>query len=298
MQWLRNILPVLGNYVQNLRVADILDIAIVAFLIYRVLMFVRRTNAKNVTKGIFFLLLVMWVSEFFHLNVINYLIGRTFEMGLIALIVLFQPELRSFLESFGNGEFRHLFGVNRVNTEKMDSVIAQTVMACEEMSRDKIGALIVFEREISLENFFATGTIIRAEVSSQLLRNLFYPKAPLHDGAVIIRGALVECAGCVLPLSANTHLSRDLGTRHRAGVGISEVGDSVTVIVSEETGAISLATAGVLKRNLSRDMLENLLRKELIPDTEKSSKNGTKLLRKNKTGGEGKGVGLRGGRSH
>ena len=274
MQWIHKILPVLENYLQMLRVSDIIDIAIIAFLIYRILTFVRKTKARHVVSGILVLLLVLWLSELLKLHVVSFLIGKTFEMGLIAVIILFQPELRSFLESFGNGSFRSFLSFKRVSEKAMEGVIAQTAMACEEMSQARVGALIVFERDISLDNYVATGTLIQADVSSQLLRNLFYPKAPLHDGAVIIRGTAIESAACVLPLSANSNLSRDLGTRHRAGVGISEVSDAVVVIVSEETGSISLAIAGVLKRNLSMDMFESLLRKELLTETDKRGRKG------------------------
>lgn len=265
-------LPTLRNYISTIGPGDILDIVIITFLVYRLLTFVRKTNAMNVIKGVFALIAVMWFSEIIGLDVINYLIGKTFEMGLIAVIVLFQPELRTLLESFGNGRIRHIFLAPHFDEKNIERTIAQTIMACEDMARDRVGALIVFEREISLDNYIATGTLVQADASSQLLRNLFYPKAPLHDGAVIIRGSSIESAACVLPLSPNSNLSRDLGTRHRAGVGISEVSDAVVIIVSEETGSISLAIGGVLKRNLSSDMFESLLRKELIVEIEKPGK--------------------------
>ena len=147
-----------------------------------------------------------------------------------------------------------------------EGVIAQVVIACETMSRQKVGALIVFERETSLSEYFKTGTILNAQVSSELIRNIFFPKASLHDGAMVIQGDRIAAAGCVLPLSENTHLSSDLGTRHRAGVGMSEVSDAIVVIVSEESGAISVAQGGMLKRHLAPQMLEKLLRNELITD--------------------------------
>ncbi len=277
MEYIREALPVFRNYLSTIDLGDVLDILIIAFLIYRVLTLVRKTNAMNVVKGILILLAVMWIAELVGLSVITYLIGKTFEMGLIAVIILFQPELRSLLESFGNGRIRNLLREPQFNEKDIERTITQTVVACKDMARDKVGALIVFERDITLDNYIASGTLIQADVSAQLLRNLFYPKAPLHDGAVIVRGSVIESAACVLPLSANNNLSRDLGTRHRAGVGISEVSDAVIVIVSEETGAISLATAGVLKRNLSADMFESLLRKELMPNEGKNGNSGKKF---------------------
>jgi diadenylate cyclase len=182
------------------------------------------------------------------------------------------------IDHLSNMRLKKIFGIHKPQQE-MDPVISQTVMACETMSRERIGALIVFEREIRLEDYAKTGTIIDGQVSEQLLRNIFFPKASLHDGAMIIREGRVVAAGCVLPLSDSKRLSADLGTRHRAGVGMSEVSDAVVVIVSEETGAISVAVGGMLKRHLAPQTLERLLRNELCPKEENKEENLAVMLR-------------------
>lgn len=172
----------------------------------------------------------------------------------------------------GSVRLRSFFGTARPKAA-MDNVIAQTVMACEVMSREKVGALIVFAREVRLDEYFKTGSLIDGIVSEQLIRNIFFPKAALHDGAMIIRDGKIAAAGCVLPLSDSSHLSADLGTRHRAGVGMSEASDAVVVIVSEETGTISVAVDGMLKRHLAPQTLERLLHSELCPDTASEEEN-------------------------
>jgi diadenylate cyclase len=176
------------------------------------------------------------------------------------------------LDHLGNVKLRNFFSSSKP-LQEMDAVIAQTVMACEIMSREKVGALMVFARDQRLEEYFKTGTQIDGQVSEQLIRNIFFPKAALHDGAMIIRDGLIAAAGCVLPLSESSRLSADLGTRHRAGVGMSEVSDAVVVIVSEETGTISAAVGGTLKRHLAPQTLERLLRNELVPAQEKQEGN-------------------------
>ena len=199
------------------------------------------------------------------MNALNFLLNQVLTVGIIALVVLFQPELRRAMDHLGNVKLGTLLTPKQTDTE-MHTVIAQTVMACEVMSREKVGALIVFARETPMDEFFKTGTMIEGRVSEQLIRNIFFPKASLHDGAMIVCNGRVTAAGCVLPLSENTRISADLGTRHRAGLGISEATDAVTVIVSEETGTISVAVGGMLKRHLAPQTLERLLRKELCPE--------------------------------
>lgn len=189
------------------------------------------------------------------------------------------------INHLGSVQLRKFFGVGKP-VQETDNMIAQTVSACETMSREKVGALIVLEQEHRLDEYFKTGTVIDAQVSEQLLRNIFFPKAALHDGAAIFRDGRVAAAGCVLPLSNNTHLSPDLGTRHRAGVGISEVSDAIVIIVSEETGTISVAEGGMLKRHLAPQTLEKLLRSKLLPDPEESKGRLGALLDRRK-GGQG-----------
>ena len=197
----------------------------------------------------------------------NRLLQKTVELGLIALVIIFQPELRRLLERMGSKTFPS-FGSKPLETLGMDNVISQTIAACTQLSSTKTGALIVFERGVTLDEQMRSGTTVNSDVTAELLKNIFYPKAPLHDGAVVIRDGRIAAAGCVLPLTSNTNLSPDLGTRHRAGIGMSEHSDAVVVIVSEETGGISIAVDGMLKRRLSAETFEAILRSELLPAEE------------------------------
>ena len=252
------------SYIKTIGIADAIDILIVAFLIYKAIQFVRRTNSRNVALGIIMLVVVLIVSYLFRLTMINFLLRKAMELGLIALVILFQPELRRLLERVGSS-----FSYNRsFSTPEMETAISQTVSACTEMSEERTGALIIFERGVELGTIMSTGTIINSDVTAELLKNLFYNKAPLHDGAVIIREGRIAAAGCVLPLTQSRNLSKDLGMRHRAGIGLSEESDAVVIIVSEETGAISLAVDGMLKRHLNAAALTQLLHSELIVDEE------------------------------
>lgn len=259
------------NYLSTMRLSDVVDVLIVAAIIYLVIAFVRRTNTYRVARGLVLLVLVLWISEIAGLAMLNSLLRRGFELGLIALVILFQPELRRLLERVGSGKLSSFIGAQN-EMQTIEAVITQTALACQDMSGTKTGALIVFERTTSLNDPMSTGTIINADVTAELLRNIFYPKAPLHDGAAIIREGRVAAAGCMLPLSQNASLSRDLGMRHRAGIGMSEHSDAVVAIVSEETGSISVAIDGMLKRHLSPEMLEKILRAELMPQTEEKKR--------------------------
>ena len=272
---------------RTMQPADIADILLVTFLVYKGIQLVRATSTARIAKAVVFLLLLAWATELLELHVLNFLLARVLELGLIALVVLFQPELRRMLDHLGSMRFQKLFGIHR-DEQVMVPVITQTVAACEAMSREKVGALIVFERESPMDEFMRTGTTLDAQVSEQLIRNIFFVKAPLHDGAMIVRDGRIAAAGCVLPLSSSDRLSADLGTRHRAGVGMSEVSDAVVVIVSEETGAISVAVGGMLKRHLAPQTLERLLRNELIVDDEKEKTKTLRLrLHKKEKGGDG-----------
>lgn len=264
--------------VKTMGVADVIDILIVAYLIYKAIWFVRRTNSYNLAKGLILILVVLVVSEFTHLTMINFVLRKAVELGLIALLILFQPELRRILERMGSS-----FSTNRMaESPVIQTAIAQTVLACSDMSASKTGALLIFERNVKLGAIMNTGTIINADVTAELIKNLFFNKAPLHDGAVIIRGGRVAAAGCVLPLTQSQNLSKDLGMRHRAGIGLSEQSDAVVVIVSEETGAISVAIDGMLKRHLTAQMLDRLLHSELVSDEEDTENRSgfTAMLRK------------------
>ena len=258
------------NYLSTMGISDFLDIIIVAYLIYKAIGFVRRTNSNNLAKGLVVFLLALWGSDIFSLTMINFLLRKTAELGLIALLILFQPELRRLLERMGSG-----FASGRSSSGTvMDSAISQTVQACCDMSASKTGALIIFERGVALNSIISTGTVINADTTAELLKNMFFNKAPLHDGAVIIRDGRIAAAGCVLPLTQRTNLSKDLGMRHRAGIGLSEESDAVIIVVSEETGAISAAIDGMLKRHLSGEALDKLLRGELIREEDSTEKHG------------------------
>ena len=252
--------------------SDYVDIALVAFLIYKLLPLIRTPSTKRIAGAVAGILVVVWVADIAELYTISWILNQFLSIGFLAVVILFQPELRRMLDRLGSMRLRTLLGTNKP-TQEMDSIITQTVMACETMSREKVGALIVFAREAQLEEYFKTGTRINGQVSEQLIRNIFFPKAALHDGAMIIRNGQIAAAGCVLPLSESSRLSSDLGTRHRAGVGASETSDAVVVIVSEETGTISVAVGGMLKRHLAPQTLERLLRNELIPAQKEQDSN-------------------------
>lgn len=259
-----NAIQMLLQQIARMQWSDYVDIALVALLIYKLLPLFRTPTTARIASVVIVVVLVAGLTDLLNLYTINFILNQFLAVGILAVVILFQPELRRMLDHLASTvRLRALFSNKPV--AEMENVIAQTVMACEVMSREKIGALIVFAREDRLEEYFKTGTQIDGIVSEQLLRNIFFPKAALHDGAMIIRGGRVAAAGCVLPLSDSNHLSADLGTRHRAGVGMSEHNDSVVVIVSEETGTISVAEGGMLKRHLASQTLEKLLRNALCP---------------------------------
>ena len=260
MEALRTALERSLNLLMTMGIADIIDILLVAYLIYKAIWFVRKTNSYNLAKGIIVFLLVMLLADLFGLKMISFALRKTAELGLIALVILFQPELRRLLEKMGSG-FSSARG--EIGTE-IDSAIAHTVLACSEKASSRTGALVIFERGVKLNEIMSTGTIINADTNAELIKNIFFNKAPLHDGALVIRDGRIAAAGCVLPLTKSTNLSKELGMRHRAGIGLSEQSDAVVVIVSEETGAISVAIDGMLKRHLTAATLERLLRAELI----------------------------------
>ena len=244
--------------------SDYLDIIVVAFLIYKLLPMIRTPSIMRIARTVLAIVIIAWVTDAMKLHTISFILNQFLAVGILAFVILFQPELRRMLDHLGNVKLRNFFGSSKP-VQEMDAVIAQTVMACEIMSREKIGALIVFAREQRLEEYFKTGSQIDGQVSEQLIRNIFFPKASLHDGAMIIRDGRIAAAGCVLPLSDSVRLSADLGTRHRAGVGMSEASDALVVIVSEETGTMSVAVGGMLKRHLAPQTLEKLLHNELCP---------------------------------
>ena len=286
MEMITNLLAVVVRFLMTIKIADILDITIMAYLVYQLLKLVKSTKAASLLKGLLVFLMALWLSTIFKLNGINFILNRMMELGILALIILFQPEIRRILEQVGSSRFAG-FGLfsKEQKAGTMEHAIGQTVLACTEMSKSRTGVLIVFEREILLDDLVRSGTVLDAAVSNELLKNIFFVKAPMHDGAVIIRQGRVLGAGCMLPLSKNVNLSRDLGMRHRAGIGMSENSDAVVVIVSEETGSISVAIGGMLKRHLMPETLENLLRNELLPqESAETDKHRIRLFRR-KDGG-------------
>ena len=260
----------IGRYLLTLKLTDILDIAIMAFVLFKVMVLVQSTKAASLLKGLLVFMAALFLSSILNLNGINFILSGMVDMGVLALIILFQPELRRILEQMGSRRFM-AFLTRTADGNVIEKTIHQTVQACSDMSQTRTGALIVFEREMLMDDLVRSGTVLDAAVSSELLKNIFFVKAPMHDGAVIVRSGRVLGAGCMLPLSKNVNLSRDLGMRHRAGIGMSENSDAVVVIVSEETGSISVAIGGMLKRHLKAETLEILLRNELLHDDEDES---------------------------
>jgi len=246
----------------SMRFADILDIIIVAAILYVVFTHLHSTSAFRIAAAIVLVLAITGLTGVARMRVLNFILSKILEIGVIALVIVFQPELRRFLEKVG-AKSLHLLNTKRNDMTIDQRTVATVVSACETLAKERTGVLLVFERDFALDDYFKSGTIIDAEISSELIRNLFFTKAALHDGAVIIKNGRIAAAGCVLPLTENTGISSDLGTRHRAGIGMSEETDAVVVIVSEETGTISVATNGMLKRHLTPEMLRYLLLQEL-----------------------------------
>ena len=246
---------------QTIRIWDVLDILIVSLIIYKILTFMRKTNASSVIKGIIFLLVIAWLSNLFNMNVVNYLLKQIFDMGVIVLIVLFQPELRKIFEQVGSSRINIIFR-KRIRLENAEAVLQSVISAAKSMAKSKTGAIIVFEREIELNDYAVTGIKLDAAISSELIQSIFYYNSPLHDGALLIRDGRILSAACMLPLSNNINFSRDLGMRHRAGVGITERSDAVVIIVSEQTASISVA---VLILSTARELRQRVVQILKVP---------------------------------
>ena len=277
MEAVSNFFANAGRYLLTIQISDIIDILVIAFIIYKLLRLIKRTNSVKILATVVVILALLWVSRMFDLFTVNYLLSKVLELGFLALVVVFQPELRRIIDQVANSSVNKLFRVGGYG-DGTDNTITQTVVAATELSRRREGALIVFERSIKLDDVTKTGTLVNADVGSELLRNIFYPKAPLHDGAVIIRNNRILAAGCMLPMSGNVNISKDLGMRHRAGIGMSERSDAVSVIVSEETGAISVAVGGMIKMRLTPETLERLLQNELRAEEPQGKKSTLKSI--------------------
>lgn len=249
-----------SNIVSGVALTDILDILIVAFVIYKILEFIRESRAEQLVKGILFIIFAMLVSDALHLYTLNWILNSAMTLGAFAIVIIFQPELRNGLEHMGRGRwFRSLI---KVDSNQAKKIIENVVQAIKCASEKKTGELIVLEQRTPLTNISQTGTFLNADISAEIIGNIFYEGAPLHDGAVIIRGDKIYAAACVLPLTENKNLPSELGTRHRAGIGISEISDAFVLIVSEETGQISIAREGKIRRNVSYKTVERDLRIE------------------------------------
>lgn len=249
----------LKDIIMNITVRDIVDMAVIAYFTYRLFMLIRETRAEQLVKGIFVLVFATWASGFFRLYTVNWLLRNTMTVGVLALLIVFQPELRRALEFLGRGGI--LFGIqqNESLDEQTRKLIDEVVLAVQSLAKKKIGALIVLERETGIGEFIETGVTLDAVVTSALLQTIFATNTPLHDGAIVIKDNRITSAGCLLPLTESRRLSKELGTRHRAGLGISENSDAIAIIVSEETGVISTAQGGRLSRYLDAKTLKEML---------------------------------------
>lgn len=253
-----SILNISDKLVGNIGINDIIDIVIVAIVLYKLFMLIRETRAEQLTKGIFAMVIFTGISEVFKLYTINWILKQVMTVGALAILIMFQPELRRALEHLGRSRFLTK-GFLSMEESQVAKIVDELVIAISSLSRQKIGALIVFEKSTGLNEIIETGTYIDADISSGLLINIFIPNTPLHDGAVIVRRDKIMAAGCFLPLTDNQTLSPTLGTRHRAALGISEKSDALTVVVSEETGAISIAENGKISRYLDNKTLKKVL---------------------------------------
>jgi len=260
------------NTIFRITINDVIDILIVAYIFYKMLMFIKDTRAAQVLKGILFLLVATQLSDIFNLHTLYWLLVNTLQFGVIAALIIFQPELRAGLEHIGRTKFNFFVkgGLN-ISEEALNKNIEEIIEALYSLSRQKIGALIIMERQTRIGDIINTGTIIDGEVSRQLLINIFIPNTPLHDGAVVIRDNQVKAAACFLPLTQSKDLSKDLGTRHRAAIGVSEVSDCISLIVSEETGDVSIAKSGKIYRGISKERMSNILRSNLKITAEEKS---------------------------
>jgi len=256
---------------------DVIDVVIISLVVYKLLGFIRMSRAEQLAKGLLILVVASFISDTFNFYTLNWILSKVLDVGLIALVVVFQPELRRGLEYIGRGKFgSKQFSMDK---ERMKETADVLVRAVEYFAATKLGALIVIERETALYDIAETGTIINASLSEPLIENLFYKGSPLHDGAVIIRDDRILAAACVLPLTENSNLSKDLGTRHRAGLGITEVSDAIVLIVSEETGIISMAVDGKLSRFLDLKTVEKMLLNHFMSKFARR-KNGKVLVKK------------------
>ncbi len=273
------------DFIRVLRINDMVDVFIVAIAVYYFMMVIKGTRAVQLIKGVLVIVAVYMTSSVLKLYTLNYILGALVQVAMFGVIVIFQPELRALLEKMGTLKVGHILGIAADpfgERQELETVIDNIARASVKMSATRTGALIVVERHTRLGEYMNSGTIINANVSAELLTNIFTPNTPLHDGAVIIGGNKIITAGCVLPLTANSNLSSELGTRHRAALGLSETSDAVIVVVSEETGKISIAVNGALTRNLTELTLKKALTKLLAVDLDTGHSSVKQIFRKTK----------------
>lgn len=259
-----------NNYILILKdnpfrvITTILDICIVILLFYGFFKVVRGSRAWQLIKGIAFLVIATWISRLLNFNILNSILAGIMNWGVIAIVIIFQPEIRRALEQLGTNKITKYFGINSDIATKTKEDIYKVVIATMELSKTKTGALIVIERDINIQDIISTGIPMNSEVSPQLLVNIFVPRTPLHDGAVVISNNKIAAAACVLPLADNADIARELGTRHRAAVGVSKESDSIAVVVSEETGKVSIAKDGILIADVKEDALKKILISNIV----------------------------------
>lgn len=267
---MENALDYIFSYLKLIRVSDFIDIFLVAVIIFYLIKWLQETRAMQLVKGIVLLFVVTVLSDWANLTVINYILSAVVQVGVFAIVVIFQPELRSILEKMGRSKVGRILDFATMNSESVkageNAIFDEIVNAVDDLSKTKTGALIVIERDTKLGDHTKRGIKLDADISSELIENIFFKNSPLHDGAVIVRNGRIHSAGCLLPLTSNNNLSSELGTRHRAALGISEVSDALIIVVSEETGKISIAIGGALTRNVSREPLRHALERFLSTD--------------------------------
>ncbi|WP_446897955.1 diadenylate cyclase CdaA [Clostridium sp. LBM24168] len=263
------LLQMLVNSIKYISLSSIMDILVVSYILYKAYMLMKETRAEQLIKGIVLLIFLIPISSLFNLTMLNWILTKTLTIGVLSVVIIFQPEIRSALEHLGRTAFtdKHIFD----DEEAMIKIITEIVNAVENLSRSKTGALIIIEQITGLEDIIKTGTRLDAILSSALLENIFVVNTPLHDGATVVKNDRIAAAGCFLPLTDNENLNKKLGTRHRAGIGISEKSDALVIIVSEETGIISLAVHGRITRDYTKDRLRNLLIRIMKNRSEKQS---------------------------
>ncbi|WMJ80390.1 diadenylate cyclase CdaA [Clostridium sp. MB40-C1] len=252
-----DVINMIISTVQNISITSILDIIVVSYIFYKIYMLMNETRAEQLLKGILLIILLIPISSLLHLTTLNWILNKTLTIGVLSFVIIFQPEIRKALEHIGRSAFtdKHIFE----DEEKADKIITEIVNAVENLSKSRTGALIVIEQATGLGDVIATGNYLDAAISAALLENIFVVNTPLHDGATIIRNDRIAAAGCFLPLTNNNDINKQLGTRHRASIGISEISDALTIVVSEETGIISLSVSGNLTRYYTRDKLKDVL---------------------------------------